>query len=80
MNNPNHDRDDWIAMFVAYCERHEIRAPFETPRQSACRIVGRRKRSSISPLHGVHLLQAEIEAGYILPARDTDDVEHDDAD
>ena len=56
-------------------ERTRISAPFETPRQSACRIVGPRKRSSISPLHGVHLLQAEIEGGYILPARDTDDAE-----
>lgn len=62
-------------MFVAYCERHGISAPHETLRQSACRIVGRRPRSSISPAHGVRLLQAEIADGYILPARDTDDLQ-----
>jgi len=77
MENPDHDREDWIALFIAYCETHGIRAPFETLRQSACRIVGPGKRSSISPLRGARILQAEIADGYILPARDTDDVEHD---
>ena len=75
MNNPDHDREDWIVMFIAYCERHGIRAPHETLRQSACRIVGPRPRSSISPWHGVQLLQAEIADGYVLPPRDTDDLE-----
>lgn len=77
MENPDHDREDWIAMFIACCEKQGTRAPFETLRQSACRIVGPGERSSISPLHGVGILQAEIAGGYILPGRDTDEVEHD---
>jgi len=77
MENPDHDREDWIALFTAYCQTHGIRAPFETLRQSACRIVGPGKRTSISPLHGVSILRAEIARGYILPARGTDDVEPD---
>ena len=75
MDNVDHDREDWITLFVAYCERHGIRAPHETLRQSACRIVGHGPRSRISPQHGVRLLQAEIADGYVLPPRDTDDLE-----
>ena len=76
MDSINHDREDWITLFVAYCETHGIRAPHETLRQSACRIIGPGpRRPGISPAHGVHLLQVEIEEGYILPARDTDDLE-----
>jgi len=76
MNTPDHDhdRDEWIARFIVYCERRNIRAPFETLRQSACRIVSQGRRSSISPLYGVQVLQAEIADGYILPPRDTDEV------
>lgn len=75
MDNVGCGREDWIAMFIAYCERNGIRAPHETLRQSACRIVGPGTRSRISPAHGMYLLQAEIADGYLLPPRDTDDLE-----
>ena len=75
MDNASHDREDRIAMFVAYCERNGIRVPHETLRQSACRIVGPGQRSHISPARGVYLLQAEIADGYVLPQRDMDDRE-----
>ena len=75
MDSVNHDREDWITLFVAYCERHGIRAPHETLRQSACRILGPGPRPRITPAHGVHSLEAEIAEGYILPPRDTDDFE-----
>jgi len=74
MNNPDHDREDWIALFIALCEVDGIRAPHETLRQSACRIVGSGKRSRISPAHGVRVLQAELADDYILPPRDTDEI------
>ena len=72
MHSLDHSREDWIVMFIAFCETHDIRPPHETLRQSAARIYGPKGKHAHSPAHGVQVLVAELEAGYFLPVRDTE--------
>lgn len=60
MDSLSHTRDDWILMFVAYCEKHGITPSNETPEQAAVRIFGAGTQPRITVRDGIQWLQSEL--------------------
>ena len=63
MDRHDHTRDDWVVLFVAYCETHGIHPPHETLRQAAERLYGSGGATPQSPIDGVRRLRVELAAG-----------------